>query len=219
MIRISSLKKAVRDLRYLLNHEYPRESAVNFVSNHYRMHLEERHLLVRCVFSKAEINAHQRKAVEAAGVKGKRLGVDGYNILITTESILTGKQVILCDDGYIRDLRAIFGKYRSGPDTARAIKAIVKVVVKSAPKETLVLFDKQVGHSGELASDFRERLRLSGLKGDSFAVGGVDMKLREFDVAASSDRAVIEKSKAIWNLPAEIVRTRKANLMDLKNLK
>lgn len=216
MIWMPKLEKAVRDLRYLLNEGYPRESAVNFVSNHYRLQLNERHLLARCVFSKKEVDAHRRKAVRIEAVKSKRLGIDGYNVLITIESILMGKQVVLCDDGYIRDLRAIFGKYRAGPSTSRAISAIIQATAKAKPKEAVVFFDKQISHSGELAAKIRIELKRAGLSGDSLAVGGVDMKLRDFDVVVSSDRAVIERSKAVWNLPAELLRRKKAKLLDLR---
>jgi len=212
------MEKAVRDLRYLLNQGYPRESAVNFISNHYRLPLKERHLLARCVFSKKEVVAHRRKAVGTEAVKGKRLGIDGYNVLITIESILMKKQVVLCDDGYIRDLRAIFGKYHGGPATSRAISALVRATAKAMPREAVVLFDKQVSHSGELATEIRKKLKKAGLRGDSVAVGGVDMKLRDFEVVASSDRAVIERAKAVWDLPAEISKNTAAKLLDLKEI-
>ena len=210
---------AVRDLRYLLDQGYPRDSAVNFVSNHYRFPLDQRHLLVRCVFSKREVAEHRRRTVRASAVRGKRLGVDGYNVLITLETILTGKQIIRCDDGYIRDLRAIFGKYRATPATAHAISALVQTVAKAKPKFVVVYFDKQVSRSGELAAEVRHRLKRAKLEGDSSAVGGVDMKLRAFDVVASSDRAVIGRAKAVWDLPVELLKRKKTNLMDLKKLK
>ncbi len=218
MIGMSNLGKAVRDLRYLLNHRYPRESSVNFVSNHYRLRLDDRHLLARCVFSEVEVVAHRKKAVKVRDVKGKRLGIDGYNILITIESVLMGKQVILCDDGYIRDLRAIFGKYRVSPATSRAITALIQAAAKAKPKEVVVLFDKQVSHSGELAADVRTWLKEAGLNGDSIAVGGVDMKLRGFDVVVSSDRAVIKQAKAVWNLSTELLKLKTAKILDVKKL-
>jgi len=218
MIGMQNLEKAIRDLRYLLNQGYPRESSVNFVSNHYRLRLGERHLLARCVFSKLETVAHRKKAVKAGAVRGKRLGIDGYNILITIESILTGKLVILCDDGYIRDLRAIFGKYRAGPATSRAISTIIQEAAKTKPKEVVVLFDKQVSHSGELAADVRTQLKRAGLNGDSIAVDGVDMKLRALDVVASSDRAVIKRAKAVWNVSTELLKLKTAKILNVKKL-
>lgn len=209
----------IRDLRYLLDHDYPRDSAVNFVSNHYRLPLGERHLLARCVFSKREVAAHRRKAVGAGAVRGKRLGVDGYNVLITLETLLTGKRIIRCDDGYIRDLRAIFGKYRATPATAHGLSALVQTVTNAKPKFVVVYFDKQVSRSGELAAEVRHGLKRAKLNGNASAVGGVDMKLRAFDVVASSDRAVIERAKAVWDLPVELLKRKKTNLMDLKKLK
>ena len=207
---------AIRDLRYLLDQGYPRESAVNFVANHYRLPLGERHLLARCVFSKAAAAKLREKAVKADAVCDKRSGIDGYNVLITLESILTGEQVVRCDDGYIRDLRAIFGKYKPSRATDRALTELLNALTRARPREAVVLFDKQVSRSGELAGAVRRGLKKYSLQGDARAVGGVDFKLRAFDVAASSDRAVIERAKAVWDIPAELLKRKKANVIDLK---
>lgn len=209
------LARAVNELRYLLDRGYPRDSAVNFVSNHYRFPLDQRHLLTRCVFSKTEATELGRKAVRAGAVRGKRLGVDGYNVLITLESIIIGKRVVRCDDGYIRDMRAIFGKYRATPATNKALSALIQTLTKTGPKTVTVFFDKQVSRSGELAAEVRRQLKRAGLKGDASAVGGVDMKLRAFEVVASSDRAVIGRVKAVWDIPAELVERKRANILDL----
>lgn len=202
-------KKAIKDLLYLLNRGYPRESAVNFVSNHYRLPQMERHLLARCVFSEKEASEHRVKAVSLSGVRGRRLGIDGYNVLITIESLLAGKRVVLCNDGFVRDLRALFGKYRAGPTTPQAIAELIDVVIRAQPREVVVLFDKQVSRSGELAADFRRRIEAAGLHGDSVAVGGVDRKLEGFEVVASSDRAVIKRARRVWDIPRELLRLKR----------
>ncbi|MEM2907605.1 MAG: DUF434 domain-containing protein [Candidatus Hadarchaeales archaeon] len=209
------LKRAIKDLRYLLNRGYPRESAVSFVSNHYRLPLSQRHLLTRCVFSDAEAAANRAKAVDMASVRGKSLGVDGYNVLITVESILTGKPIVMCDDGYVRDLRAIFGKYRKSPATSKALKTVLMTVSEARPSEVYILFDGQVSRSGELAAEVRGLLERTGLEGSAKAVKGVDFQLRGFDVAASSDRAVIERARSIWDIPGEILKRKKARVIDL----
>jgi len=208
----------VNDLRYLLDQGYPRDSAVNFVSNHYRLSPCDRHLIARCVFSKQEAAEHRRKIIDARMVRDRSLSVDGYNVIITLESILTGKKVVRCDDGFVRDLRAIFGKYRASRTTECAIEEVLKVVAKVRPIRVAVFFDKQVSRSGELAGKVRRGLRELGLKGDSRAVGGVDFRLRGFDVVASSDRAVIKRAKAVWDIPAELLRRKKANILDLTKL-
>jgi hypothetical protein len=218
MVFMAEVGKAVHDLRCLLDRGYPRDSAVNFVSNHYRLPLSERHLLARCVFSEQEAAEHRRKIVDARMVRDRSLSVDGYNVIITLESILTGKKVVRCDDGFVRDLRAIFGKYRTSRATEGAIEDVLKVVVKARPQNVVVFFDKQVSKSGELAGKVRRELMELGLKGDSRAVGGVDFRLRGFDVVASSDRAVIKRAKAVWDIPAELLKRKKANILDLTQL-
>lgn len=214
----AKLADVVRDLRYLLNRGYPRDSAVTFVANHYRLKLDERHLLARCVFSKAEIASHRKKAVGGTEIRSKRLAVDGYNVLITVESILTGKQVVRCDDGFIRDLRAIFGKYHASSATPRALTEILTTILRARPSEVVMMFDSQMSRSGELAAEVRRRLKQVGLKGSAQAVEGVDFKVRGFDIVASSDRAIIERVKAVWDLPGEVLRRRKANFIDLTKL-
>lgn len=215
----AELKEAIRDLRYLLEHGYPRESAITFIANHYRLELDERHLLARCVFSRTEVASHRAKAVNIAGVRGKSLGVDGYNVLITVESILTGKPVVLCDDGYVRDLRAIFGKYKMSSATSRALKAMVEVITEARPSRVTILLDRQVSRSGELAAIARQHIKQAGLIGAAKTVAGVDLKVRRgFNVVASSDRAIIEGAKAVWDLPAELLRGQ-ANVLDLTALR
>ncbi|MDM7912097.1 MAG: DUF434 domain-containing protein, partial [Methanotrichaceae archaeon] len=43
------LRQAAVDVRYLLDRGYPRESAVRFVSDHYRLPQEQRFVLMRVV--------------------------------------------------------------------------------------------------------------------------------------------------------------------------
>ena len=215
---MAKVSDAVRDLRYLLDQGYPRDSAVNFVANHYRLLLNQRHLLARSVFSRREVAEHRRKSVRASAVRGKRLGVDGYNVLITLESILTRKQVVRCDDGYVRDLRAIFGKYRVSLATPRALTELLRIIAGAKPNHVEFLFDKQVSRSGELAGMVRQRLERAKLEGDAQAVGGVDLKLRSFDVVASSDRAIIRRAKAIWDIPAGLLKGKAAKVIDLTKL-
>lgn len=206
---------AVHDFRYLLDRGYPRDSALNFISNHYRLLLAQRHLLARCVFSRDEIAWHQGKKIGTKQAGGKELGVDGYNVLITAESILMGKPVVRCNDGFVRDLRAIFGRYKPSQTTDRAIEKILKIIVKARPSRVVVFFDKQVSKSGELAARVRYGLGKHGLKGDSRAVNAVDFKLRAFDVVATSDRGIIQKSKAVWDIPTELLKGENANVLDL----
>ncbi len=212
------MKKAVHDLRYLLNRDYPRDSAVEFVSNHYELELDKRHLLTRCVFSKEEVQSHRLKLVESSEIEDRSVGVDGYNVLITVESILSGDGVIRCDDGIVRDLQAIFGSYKMNELTEEAIKIILKLLDEMNPGEVFLFFDKQVSKSGELAGFTRRELKKQDLSGDAQTVEGVDKTVWEHEVSASSDRIIIERSERVLDIPMELLGKRNENYLDLTKI-
>jgi hypothetical protein len=217
-MNFSRLSPAIKDLRYLLNRGYPRASAVDFVSNHFRLTSEERHLLVRCIFSDEEARRHRRKTVKLKELRGKRLGIDGYNVLITLESLMLGKLVVRCDDGFLRDLRGVFGKYRMSEHTNRTIKALAEILKRAKPRAVAVFFDKQVSRSGELAATVRREFQRSDIAGYANAVAGVDKELRAFEVVASSDRVIIERASKVWDIPKEFSRLRRVKTLDLSAL-
>lgn len=214
----SETREAIRDLRYLLDQNYPRTSSVEFVSDHYQLEPDQRHLLARCVFSKQEKADHQERLVGSSEVRGRKLGVDGYNVLITAESILEGKRVVICDDGFVRDLRAIFGKYKMSEATERALDRLLRAVVKSNPQKVVLFFDKQVSRSGELAGMARGKLDDMGIKGSARTTVGTDMEVRDFEIVSSSDRGIIKKSQEVWDIPMEILRREKAEVLDLTEI-
>lgn len=212
---MEKLTEAIRDLRYLLDRDYPRESAVTFVANHFGLNESERHLLARCVFSSKEARTHKRKIVGINEVRKRWLAVDGYNVLITVEAILNDEPVIKCDDGIVRDLRGVFGKYRFGERSQEAVSEIVEAISKARPRKITVLFDAQVSRSGELACFVRKRLEEAGIEGEARAERGVDSKVAGAEVSASSDRVIIERAKRIWDIPAYILRRRGGRILKI----
>lgn len=211
-------EEAVRDLRYLLNRGYPRDSAVEYVSDHYQLELEERHLLARCVFSDDEVEDHWSHLIDDSDVDGCVLGVDGYNVLITVESILTGELIVRCDDGFVRDLQAIFGKYKMSDTTDRAIVEIIEYLEKLSPEKVFFFFDKQVSKSGELAGFTRRQISDADLSGTAQTVKGTDAEVWKCEISASSDRVIIERSRRVLDIPARFLGEKAENLVDLTQI-
>ncbi len=212
------LERAVNDLRYLLNRGYPRDSAVEYVSDHYQLELERRHLLARCVFSEDEVRAHESKLIDPSEVEDREVGVDGYNVLITVESILEGERVIVCDDGVTRDLQAIFGKYKMTDSTDEALIEVLDALEDMNPERVVMLFDKQVSKSGELAGLARRKMEERDFEGSARTTVGTDAKVWEHEVSASSDRVIIERSEKALDVPAEVSKRRGADLLDMREV-
>lgn len=146
------IEKAIYDLRFLLNRGYKKKVAMDFVGNHYLLHQKQRNFLERTIFSVRKSSKRKSKIVPLSKIRGKTLLIDGYNVLITIESILTSENsVVCCDDGVLRDVNAVFGKYKLKENTEKALNSIASLVKIYGPLEVRFIYDSPVSFSGELA--------------------------------------------------------------------
>ena len=199
--------EAAKDLRYLLERGYRRESALRLIVDKYQLSTNQKLLLYRAVYDSSTAAKHKEKIATSDRVKDSKLAIDGYNVLITVESGLRGGLLVLCDDGFIRDISAVHGKYRMTSTTEKALSTIVKAVQELKPAKTNFFFDAQVSKSGELASHVRRTLRSSGLTGCAYAVERADVSTLNFgDIIATSDSVLISKAEAVFDLAGEILK-------------
>jgi hypothetical protein len=180
---------------------------VRFVSDHYRLPEEQRFVLIRVVVSSKAAAERKEKIIPLEMLRGKILFVDGYNVLISVESILAGKQVYLCDDGLIRDTQGIFRSYKSSDLTKVALYAVFELLAKAYPDNVEVLLDQQISMSGELAAMIRQVMAENGIPGTARTVQDVDRQLKECGgIVATSDGNVIDAASLVVDVPAEIAR-------------
>jgi len=199
--------EAARDLRYLLERGYHRQSALKLIVDKYQLSTKQKLLLYRAVYDSSTAAKHKEKIVTADRIIDSNLAVDGYNVMITVESGLRGGLLVLCDDGFVRDISAVHGKYRITSMTEKALSIIVKAVQELKPAKINFFFDAQVSKSGELASHVRRILKGSGLTGDACAVERADVSTLDFgEIVATSDSVLISKAGAVFDLAGEILK-------------
>jgi hypothetical protein len=199
------LKDPICDLRFLLNRGYNRATAVRTVANRYRLPKADRHILMRAVFSENEAEEHRMKRVDIADINGRKVTVDGYNVLITVESGLKGKELFLSDDGFVRDVAATFGKYRFSNVSEKAIELILKGLERNSPSEVNFIFDSQVSFSGELCRLIRAKMSEIGLKGNAKTSDNADYEIiLSRGIVCSSDTAIIKKADKLLDLPRHL---------------
>ncbi len=207
------LQKAAVDFRYLLNRGYPRKATLEIVGNRYGLTFDERHLLHRGVFSDADSKARRKKIISTKGIRSKDLAIDGHNVLITVEAGLSGRPLILADDGFIRDISGVSGGFKKTEVTEKAIRLIVTSLKGWRPRHALFLFDAPISKSGILAQELRALLKKEGLPGDALAVNVPETTLIGFQgVIATSDTAIIDRSKRAVDLAGNIIRTKIASM-------
>lgn len=204
----NELKEAIIDLRFLLGRGYNREGSVDFVGDKYQLNKKDRLILYRAVYDSKTANEHAKKRFSAKAISGKRVAVDGYNVILTVESMLKNERLILCDDDFVRDVSAVHGKHKPTETTEKALGIFINFLKGFNPHEVIFFYDSQVSLSGEMASLTRRMLNESRLNGDAKAVKRADMEALNYgEVVSSSDAVIIEKSEKIVDLAGELIKT------------
>lgn len=207
------LKEAKKDFQYLLGRGFPRTGALEYVGNHYLLGETQRNYLNRTVFSREKIETRKNKLILLSDVKGKDVLLDGYNVLITTETMFQGANdlIVKCDDGVTRDVKAVFGKYKENETTEIALNSIISLLKLFKPKRVLFFYDSPVSLSGELARTTREILESHQVHGDAQTSETVDSKLIGLShkleaVVATSDGIIIDKVDNVLDIPSYVAR-------------
>jgi hypothetical protein len=200
------LKDATYDLKFLLNRRYKKKSALDLITNKYLLNKEKRNYLVRKVFSD-EKSMHRRvKIVEISDITNKTVFIDGYNVLISVEAIFDHEydSVIMCDDGVLRDIKAVFGKYKINMSTEPSLNSIMDILSKQNPAHVNFYYDSPVSKSGELANLTDSIIRSHKLDGCAVTKQNVDSELIKQShkgIVATSDGPVIDKVKYVLDIP------------------
>ncbi|WP_431063599.1 DUF434 domain-containing protein [Methanobacterium sp.] len=212
-IKKDKINEAVYDLRFLLNRGYRKKNALQFVSNKYLLSKRERNYLARSVFSNLKSESRGEKIVEITQIENKYLLVDGYNVLITTESICQRdyESLILCDDMILRDLNAVFGKYKFKDSTKKALNAILELINEYNPAYVNFLFDSPVSFSAKLAKLTNEIMQHYGIQGSTNVSKNVDFEIIESSktnngVVATGDSVIIDKIDKVVDIPFIILQ-------------
>ncbi|WP_321418100.1 DUF434 domain-containing protein [uncultured Methanomethylovorans sp.] len=206
--KISKLSLPARDIRYLLEKGYSKTSSIRFVCDHYHLEKNERNVLTRVIISPNTAIARNKKRLTCKEVAGKKILVDGYNVLIAIESMLECHTLWLCDDGFVRDTRGVFRSHNNTDITIEAVKRMCSTLSKFSVPYVKVLLDSQMSQSGELAVIIRQEMVLSSLQGEVSTSAHADFDLKNAGseyVIATADGVIIDAVEKIIDLPAAVI--------------
>jgi hypothetical protein len=203
------LLKPARDIRRILLWGYPKFATIRFVADHFQLNVEERHILTRIIVPPERIASRISKKVAFIDTRYKDILLDGYNVLLSVDSLLRKKPIWLCDDGYVRDTRCYFSKAKQVEDLEKSLDLVIKFLCEAHPKSVIFLLDAQISRSGELAGFIRYKMEEHEIPGEARISKTTDFELKAYEecqkndlVVATSDGIVIDSVSQVIDIPA-----------------
>jgi hypothetical protein len=208
-LRERLLTPAARDLRFLLSRGYPRDSAIRFVGDHFQLHRGERDLLFRGVFTREQEKARKAKMIAVSALADARLVIDGHNVLITLESAIRGRPLLMANDGFVRDISRVFRRFRPTERTKTAWCMVERLLADYPPAHVAVILDAPLPKSGELAARINRWMKDAGIAGEAAAETRPETAiLRLQGIKATADSIIIDRSRRVFDLAGHIIRRR-----------
>lgn len=190
---LAKLRQAMADYCWLLTRGYGSDGALKLVGDHFQLAERQRVALKRGGCSALAADRRKARRVELDALAGQRLGVDGFNCMITVEAALSGGMVLRGVDGSHRDLASVHGTYRHVSETPEALHRLCATLAAARPEAVTWYLDSPVSNSGRLATLMRSSFEDKGLSWNVELVKNADRSLQEARaVAASSDGWVMD---------------------------
>lgn len=196
-----SLRTAVEDYSWLLSKGYPEKGSLKLVGDHFRMKERQRKAVQRCSCSDESLSIRAAKHIPKENLAGQSIWIDGFNILITLESALSGGLVFEGRDGCFRDLASIHGTYRKVSETEKAIHLVGDFLTRCEVKEVFWLFDKPVSNSGRMKAMIYDIAETKAWNWNAELFFNPDNELIASDaIVVTTDSMILDNAKQWTNL-------------------
>lgn len=118
--------------------------AINLLNKRQRMDIS------RNSCSENDKKNRQSKLISPSQITDKEILIDGFNLLITLESALSGGFIFVGKDGCFRDLSGVHGSYKRVEATQKAIELVGHFLDSLKVEKVVWYFDQPVSNSGRL---------------------------------------------------------------------
>ena len=189
-------KSAAHDYLFLMERRYPEKSVLKLVSDRYALSGEERSMLFRGVVMASLVEKREKKTIRKPE-PGSNYIVDGYNVIRTVGSYLSGNFVFIAMDGFLRDASEIHKKAVGEELVYRSLDLILETLSRFESAGVHFFLDMPVSKSGELASFIDNRLSDFGLTGGAETVHSPDHYLKEArdGIVCTSDSVIVDECR------------------------
>jgi len=219
--RISTLREAVADLSFLLSRGYAESAALKLAGDHYQLDARQRRAVLRAACSDDSLRTRLGHLVPLEGLCGQPVVIDGYNLLITVESMLSGGVLLRGRDGVVRDMASVHGSYRKVDETVDAVREIAYALTALRVAEARWCFDAPVSNSGRLRALLIEEAERLGVNWKVELSNNVDAMLsRATEVVVTADAWILDRAERWANVVDVLIERTNAreSVIDLRGV-
>ena len=205
-VQTTKIYQAAYDLSDLLTKGYSERASLQLVGDHFRLNKRQRQALTRITVSTSRIVAIKKVEVSTEDVKDKTVAIDGFNLIIFTESLLSGGYLFEGLDGVFRDIASIHGSYRRVIETHAAVDLLNDSLIELGASSVKWFLDSPVSNSGRLRAYLLSD-RFVHNPWEVHVVNNPDRALTKLpdSIIFSNDRMVLESVHQWFNISAFLV--------------
>ena len=200
---IETLKLASSDVSAIIDRGYPIKSVSTFVGNHYQLSERQRIAIVRSVSPTVDVKTRLDKL--KTHCEDETVYIDGLNVIITLETILSETTLIKCMDNTLRDLCGLRGTYKLIDKTDTAIRLIGEELANLKVSKVMFYLDSPVSNTGRLSQRIYELLQGFPFEVEVELVPNADVILESKSNVITSDAIILNKCYSWINLVYSIV--------------
>lgn len=212
------LRQAVQDMNWLLSREYPDTPSLQLVGNRFRLTERQMIAVMRCACADNALQKRQSKQKNLPEIAGEEVMIDGYNLLITLESALSGGVILWGRDDCYRDLASIHKTYKRVEETLPALTMIGEALQNLGVRQAHWYFDSPVSNSGRLKVMLLELAQEKGWNWTAETVFNPDKVLIDAQkIVITSDSWILDECASWFNMLDYLIKNcvPDVNLKDL----
>lgn len=204
--RLPTLRQAVGDLCWLLDHGYGIASSAELVGDRYRLTRRQRIAVTRCACSSEAGMRRQARHVSPEHLRGQELWLDGFNVLTAIETALAGGVVLIGRDGCCRDVAGVYSHYHKVEETLPALNAIGQFAADHGVAACRWWLDGPVDNSGRLQRIIQQVAHDAGWNWHVELVPNPDRVLATASqIVSSADHAILDRCQHWFNLSRHVI--------------
>jgi hypothetical protein len=203
---LSRLREALADMYYLLSRGYPAKSSLALVGNRHRLRARQLLALQGMACSAQEVEDRAGRRLNPQALLGTRLFIDGFNLLILLETLLSGGYIFCGLDGCYRDISSVHGTYKKVNQTGEVLQLAGETLRDLGVEKAVWVFDAPVSNSGRLRALCLKVAEANGFEWEVELHNAPDKYLTQQDgPVCSADAWVLNHCGAWFNLGAHII--------------